>query len=215
MNKFVDCFCSCHAWRVLWDSYVGEKCKQVGAQSHGSCLTLQDLDMIGHCTLTGFMNSRLREQSPYSILLPYHVQMWILTKQQRKFGGNDTYTTTPLCLLQDTTLEALLVGWSHSSVIKLKNLCTLKVLPNWQTSSTHDGYLHTVAVWLMWFFPLLSATIASKSGAAAGTWRLSLGPFHTRTKSRDHEVMRAQKKVSKGRPNTPPKSCSVVTDPQV
>jgi hypothetical protein len=28
------------------------------------------------------------------------------------------------------------------------------------------------------------------------------------------KIVRAQKKVSKGRPNTPPKSCSVVTDPQ-
>ena len=41
------------------------------------------------------------------------------------------------------------------------------------------------------------------------------GPLHTRAKSRDHDIVRAQKKVSKGRPNTPPKSCSVVTDPQV
>jgi hypothetical protein len=42
-----------------------------------------------------------------------------------------------------------------------------------------------------------------------------LGSLHTRAKSRDHEVVRAQKKVSKGRPKTPPKSCSVVMDPQV
>ena len=42
-----------------------------------------------------------------------------------------------------------------------------------------------------------------------------LGPLHTRAKSRDHEIVRAQKKVFKGRPNTPSKSCGVVTDPQV
>ena len=45
---------------------------------------------------------------------------------------------------------------------------------------------------------------------------MSLGPFHTRAKSCDHEIVRAQKKVSKGRPKTPPKLCSVksyVTDP--
>jgi hypothetical protein len=41
------------------------------------------------------------------------------------------------------------------------------------------------------------------------------GPLHTRAKSRDHEIVRAQKKVSKGHPNTLPTSCSVVTDPQV
>ena len=40
-------------------------------------------------------------------------------------------------------------------------------------------------------------------------------PLHTQAKSRDHEIVRAQKKVSKGRPKIPPKSCSVVTDPQV
>ena len=34
-------------------------------------------------------------------------------------------------------------------------------------------------------------------------------------KSRDHESVRAQKQVSKGRPNTPPKSRNVVKDPQV
>ena len=42
-----------------------------------------------------------------------------------------------------------------------------------------------------------------------------LGPLHTRAKSRDHEIVRAQQEVSTGRPNTPPRSCSVVTGPQV
>ena len=42
-----------------------------------------------------------------------------------------------------------------------------------------------------------------------------LGPLRTRAKSRDHEIVRAQEKVSKGRPKTPPKSCSAVMDPQV
>ena len=41
------------------------------------------------------------------------------------------------------------------------------------------------------------------------------GPLHTQAKSRDHEIVRAQKKVSKGYSNTPPKSCSVVTHPHV
>jgi hypothetical protein len=35
------------------------------------------------------------------------------------------------------------------------------------------------------------------------------------TKSRDREIVRTQKEVSKGRPNTPPNSCSVLTNPQV
>jgi hypothetical protein len=39
-----------------------------------------------------------------------------------------------------------------------------------------------------------------------------LGPLHTWAKSHDREIVRAQKKVSKGRPNTPPKLCNVVID---
>ena len=53
-------------------------------------------------------------------------------------------------------------------------------------------------------------------GGAATTLSHVQGPLPTQAKSRDHEFVRAQKKVSKGpRPDTPPKSCSVVTDPQV
>ena len=39
--------------------------------------------------------------------------------------------------------------------------------------------------------------------------------IHKRSKSRDHEIVRAHKKVSQGHPKTPPKTCSVVKDPQV
>ena len=38
--------------------------------------------------------------------------------------------------------------------------------------------------------------------------------FRKWVESRDHRIVRAQEKVSKGRPKTPPKSCSVDTDPQ-
>jgi hypothetical protein len=41
------------------------------------------------------------------------------------------------------------------------------------------------------------------------------GPLHAQAKSRDLEIVRAQKEVSKGRPKTPPKPCSVVTGPRV
>ena len=41
------------------------------------------------------------------------------------------------------------------------------------------------------------------------------GMHKVRAKSRDHEIMRAQKKVFKGRPSTPPKSCNVVMDSPV
>jgi len=43
----------------------------------------------------------------------------------------------------------------------------------------------------------------------------ALGALHTRAKSRDHEIVTTQMKVSKGQPKTPAKSCSVVTNPQV
>ena len=33
---------------------------------------------------------------------------------------------------------------------------------------------------------------------------LYLGPLHTQAKSHDHVIVRAQKQVSKGRPNTSP-----------
>ena len=42
---------------------------------------------------------------------------------------------------------------------------------------------------------------------------IGLGPLHTQAKNHGHEIVRAPKKVSKGRPKAPPKSCSVVTDP--
>ena len=43
----------------------------------------------------------------------------------------------------------------------------------------------------------------------------NLGPLHTQVNSRDHEIVRVQKKVTKGHYKTPPKSCRVVTNPQV
>jgi hypothetical protein len=43
----------------------------------------------------------------------------------------------------------------------------------------------------------------------------NFGPLHTRAKSHDHEIVRAQKKASKCCPKTPPKSCNVVTNSQV
>ena len=46
-----------------------------------------------------------------------------------------------------------------------------------------------------------------------GSWDIGLGPLHTRAKSRSHEIVRDQKKVSKGCPKTPLKSCSMVTNP--
>ena len=42
-----------------------------------------------------------------------------------------------------------------------------------------------------------------------------LRSLHTQAKSSDHEIVRAQKKVSKGRPKTAPKSANMVTDFQV
>ena len=44
-----------------------------------------------------------------------------------------------------------------------------------------------------------------------GLLQVNLRPLHTRAESRDHETVRAQKNVSKGRPKTPPRSCSLVT----
>jgi hypothetical protein len=57
--------------------------------------------------------------------------------------------------------------------------------------------------------------VLSETNRICGTQISYLGPLHTRAKSHDHKIVRAQKKVSKGRRKTPPKSCSVVTDPQM
>ena len=42
-----------------------------------------------------------------------------------------------------------------------------------------------------------------------------LGPLHTRAESHDHEIVRAQKKSVQRSSQHTPKSCSVVTGPQV
>ena len=44
---------------------------------------------------------------------------------------------------------------------------------------------------------------------------LMLGPLHTRPRAVTMKLWEPKRKVFKGRPNTPPNSCSVVTDPQV
>jgi hypothetical protein len=54
--------------------------------------------------------------------------------------------------------------------------------------------------------------IWSKTGGMGDTKWQHLGPLYTRAKSHDHIIVRALKKVTKGHPKTPPKSCIVVTD---
>ena len=54
-------------------------------------------------------------------------------------------------------------------------------------------------------FPNLASSSSSLGDRGEG----HRGPLQTQAKSRDHEIVGAQEKVSKGRPNTPPKSCSV------
>ena len=71
-----------------------------------------------------------------------------------------------------------------------------------------------LTIWRTYFLKR-QTQIKAITVAHANPWDMMLGPLHTRIKSRDHEIVRAQKKVSKGRPNTPSKSCSVVMDPQV
>ena len=53
--------------------------------------------------------------------------------------------------------------------------------------------------------------VYSHGGLAESIW----GSLHTRAKSHDGDIVRAQKKVSIGRPKTPPNACSVVMDSQV
>ena len=68
---------------------------------------------------------------------------------------------------------------------------------------------------------ILEVSIEYTSNEQKQNWKMSTcnrldsGTLHTHAKSHDHKIVRAQKKVSKGRPNTPPKSSSVITGPQV
>ena len=65
------------------------------------------------------------------------------------------------------------------------------------------------------YFSLLNLDNLDKGGTHEEEPPIELGPRHTRAKSHDYEIVRARKKLSKSRPNTPPQSWSVVTDPQV
>ena len=67
-----------------------------------------------------------------------------------------------------------------------------------------------------WLQPMLVLSVHWwPAPAGVGEGIIYEGPPHTRAKSHDYGSVRAQKKVFIGRPNTPPKSCSVVMDPQV
>jgi hypothetical protein len=55
------------------------------------------------------------------------------------------------------------------------------------------------------------STFIHRSSQCPAPFQFYWGSLHTRANSRDHGIVRAQKKVSKGFPNTPSKSCSVVT----
>ena len=65
------------------------------------------------------------------------------------------------------------------------------------------------------FHGLMSPVVQRGLRSLGSHQQVSLGPLHTRAKSRDHDIVRAPKKVSQGRPKSPPTSCSVVTDPRV
>jgi hypothetical protein len=63
---------------------------------------------------------------------------------------------------------------------------------------------------IIYIFPFFNSSISTPNGGEACFW--NLGPLHTWAKSRDHEIVRAQKKVSKSCPNTSLTSYSVVMD---
>jgi hypothetical protein len=102
--------------------------------------------------------------------------------------------------------------WSgHESWVNLHKSCNMENYI-WSTYASRDlkhGSIISIVSHCAVAFStrLWSATMTSNYKC-----KVELGPLHTRAKSCDHEIVRAPKKVSKGRPNTPPKSCSVVTD---
>ena len=96
----------------------------------------------------------------------------------------------------------ILVNFAKASLVpdtSITQLCR-----KWKQTHSHGLFLSS--------FNRLPKHAVSKRGVQQ---TLTLRPLHTRAKSCDHEIVRAQKKVSACRPNTPPKSRSVATDPQV
>jgi hypothetical protein len=174
MNKFVDFSGSCHAWRLLYMGLI-IRLWEMWASWGPESWVLLDSPRFGHdwaLYLDRLYELKTERTEPLlntTTLSRANVDIdQTATQVWREWHLHYT-TPPPLCLLQDTTLEAralLLVGWSHSSVIKLKNLCTSKVLLNWQTSSTHDGYLltHCGSVAHVISPPFVSSTSIKKWG---------------------------------------------------
>ena len=77
----------------------------------------------------------------------------------------------------------------------------------------HELWMYKISMCIS--FKIITVTYYLEFYNAMTIYYKTSRPLHTRAKSHDHEIVRAQKKVSKGCPNTPPKSCSVVSDPQV
>ena len=90
---------------------------------------------------------------------------------------------------------------------------SLEETPSWfpmlksgerRSSLSHDFILFFIIIFVCLFVWWWQKALVSKDREFGASW----GPLHTRAKSRDHEFVRAHKKVSKGhRPNTPLKSC--------
>ena len=80
---------------------------------------------------------------------------------------------------------------------------------------THTTQLFDFSSDLRWT-PLLGKLLLVSFPWITYNWFTFRVTSHTQgAKRRDRMIVRAQKKVPEGRPNTPPRSCGVVTDPQV
>jgi hypothetical protein len=119
------------------------------------------------------------------------------------------------CILRPSQQSKRLKPSECTSHYKMKALETRKNYHGWKVymGSYMTDYVKWTSEYGLWLRVKGPHDCTLTTLGSCAKW--SLGPLHTWAKSRDHEVVRAQKKVSNGRPNTPPKSCSVVMDPQV
>ena len=147
----------------------------------------------------------------------------------KKEGGN--IEACPHNLMLRLT-EAHILCCSQGASVLFKSKRFQKYYPKVNNSSNNSPYieylcqnkqLNTIHILsrLIDFHVVIFNTLASLDYLKIEGVEFTMHPFmifvplHTWAKSRDHEIVRAQKKVLKGCPTTPPKSCSLVMDLRV
>ena len=146
----------------------------------------------------------------------YHKSHYFSTKKNPFFCGPHKYRSCGFHL--DLGIPYLFQPWTSSRVTLSLSLYCADYLKSHKLLLPHtliNYYIFLAPTRLSLGFALDRWAQKQNNKGIPSRPTINLGPLHTRAKSRDHEIVRAPKKVSKGRPKTRPKSCSVVIGPQV